>query len=169
MSANRSCVRAAFVSFGMVILACGKLQAERALPFSLPKVDGSQFVLEEELGRGPLVFDFWATWCKPCIKALPGLQAIAKEYAPGGVKVFTINIDGPRNESKIQLFLRRYRLELPVLLDKTNALMKQFHFVAPPATMVIARNGEVVYKREGYKHGDEAKLRQVLNQLLASQ
>ncbi len=160
---------AALVAFGIVLLSCSKLQAERALPFSLPTVEGTQFVLEEELGRGPLVFDFWATWCKPCIKALPGLQAIAKEYAPRGVRVFTINIDGPRNQSKIQLFLRRYRLELPVLLDKTNALMKQFQFVAPPATMVLARNGEVAYKREGYKHGDEAKVRQVLNQLLTGE
>ena len=167
MGPSRSRRLAAFAAFGIVVLCCGKLRAEHALPFSLPTVEGPRFVLAEELGRGPLVFEFWATWCKPCIKALPGLQTVAKEYAPRGVRVFTINIDGPRNESKIQLFMRRYRLELPVLLDKTNALMKQFQFVAPPATIVLAGNGRVVYKREGYKHGDEAKVRQVLERLLA--
>jgi cytochrome c biogenesis protein CcmG/thiol:disulfide interchange protein DsbE len=163
---NSSGKRATIVGFGVVILTCATLRAERALPFSLPSVEGTRFVLEEELGKGPLVFDFWATWCKPCIKSLPGLQAIANEYARHRVKVFTINIDGPRNESKIRLFMRRYRLELPVLLDKTNALMKQFHFVAPPATLVITPNGEVVYRREGYKRGDEATLRRILDLLV---
>lgn len=151
---------------GLALLASHSLRAETALQFTLSDLDGGEFSLEKELQQGPIVFDFWATWCKPCIKGLPKIQQIATEYKERGVRVYTINIDGPRNLAKIRPFLKRYKLDLPVLLDKTNALMKQFHFVAPPATLVVGQKGEVVYKHQGYKSGDEMKLRHALDEML---
>lgn len=151
---------------GIALFTGGSVRGENALHFTLPDLEGGTFSLEKELEKGPIVFDFWATWCKPCIKGLPKIQEIATEYEKRGVRVYTINIDGPRNLAKIRPFLKRHKLDLPVLLDKTNELMKQFHFVAPPATLVVAPTGEVLYKHQGYRSGDEKKLRQVLDEML---
>ena len=60
--------------------------ADEALQFVLPDLDGRQFSLTEELGKGPLVIGFWATWCKPCVKELPQLQKIAADYEERGVR-----------------------------------------------------------------------------------
>jgi thiol-disulfide isomerase/thioredoxin len=152
----------------LVLCWAGTARAEKALQLVLPDLEGKTFSLEEELQKGPVVFDFWATWCKPCIKALPKLQQIARDYGERGVQVFAVNIDGPRNLPKVRPFLQRHRLELPVLLDKTNEVMQQFHLTAMPATLVIAPDGEVVYKHQGYRPGDEEKLRQKLDELLAT-
>lgn len=149
-----------------VLFARGPAWAENALQVALPNLQGGIFSLEEELKKGPVVFDLWATWCKPCIKALPKMQEVADAYSEHGVGVFTINVDGPRNQAKIRPFIKRHKLRLPVLLDKTNEVAKQFHLVAIPSTLVIAQDGKVVYRHQGYRPGDEEKLKEVLDELL---
>lgn len=157
--------------YGLVLI-CGLLgwvgngQAGQGVQFVLPDLDGRNISLEEELAQGPVVLDFWATWCKPCIQALPKLAEIAADYQDRGVRVYTVNIDGPRNLAKIRPFLQRHRLQLPVLLDRTNQVMKQFQLLAPPATLVLTAEGGVVYRHQGYRPGDEAKLRAALEALV---
>ena len=140
--------------------------AEKAPQLVLENLDGSTFSLEETLKEGPVVLDFWATWCKPCIKALPKLQSLSEEYAERGVQVLTINVDGPRNLPKVRPFLQRHKLTLPVLLDKTNEVLKQFQLVGMPATLIIGEDGTVFYKHQGYGPGYEEKLRAELDELL---
>ena len=153
-----------------MIAVCGLLttsaDGDSGLQFTLPTLDGDQFSLRETLPNGPVLLDFWATWCKPCLKSLPKLQELAGDFEGNGLQVFTVNIDGPRNEPKIRPFLKRHRLELPVLLDRTNQLMKRFQLIAPPATVLISTEGTIVHKHVGYKRGDENLLRQRIEQLL---
>ena len=148
------------------LLLVAAAHAEKAPQLVLENLDGSTFSLVEALEKGPVVFDFWATWCKPCIKGLPKLQALAEAYAERGVQVLTINVDGPRNLPKIKLFMQRHKLKLPVLLDKTNEVLKQFHLAGVPATLIIAADGTVWYKHQGYRPGDEKKLKAKLDELL---
>lgn len=156
----------ALATLGLGLLLPAPAPAAPKAQFTLPAIDGEQFSLREALKEGPVVLDFWATWCKPCIKGLPKLQEIAQEYGERGVGVYTVNIDGPRNQPKVRPFLKRHRLELPVLLDHSRQVMKQFQIPAVPATMIISTEGEVVYKHFGYKPGDEIRLRARLKELL---
>ena len=114
------------------LLLGGAARAEKAPQLVLENLDGSTFSLVETLKKGPVVFDFWATWCKPCIKSLPKLQSLSEGYAKRGVQVLTINVDGPRNLPKVRPFMQRHKLKLPVLLDKTNEILKQFHLGGRP-------------------------------------
>ena len=148
------------------LLSTKPVLAENAVQFVLPDIDGNEFSLEKVLGTGPVVFDFWATWCKPCVKGLPKLQEVARDYEDRGVRVYAISIDGPHSQAKIRPFMRRHKLQLPVLLDRANKVMKQFQFLQVPSTMIISSKGEVVYRHQGYRPGDEKKLRQRLDELL---
>ncbi len=150
----------------LALLTGGPLQAERVSDFVIRGLDGRQFHLYEELGKGPIVLEFWATWCGPCTKGLRQLQRIAHDYQGRGVRVFAVSVDAPRNYPRIPLHLKRHRLELPVLLDGANELMKQFHLVGVPATVVLSTTGEVVHSRQGYKLGAEDELRTELERLL---
>ncbi len=59
------------------LLLGGIARAEKAPQLVLENLDGSTFSLDEARKKGPVVFDFWATWCKPCIKGRPRIQALA--------------------------------------------------------------------------------------------
>ena len=155
-----------FLAWATCLLLGGPAGAEKAPQLLLENLDGSTFSLEETLKEGPVVLDFWATWCKPCIKALPKLQSLSDEYGGRGVQVLTITVDGPRNLPKVRPFLQRHKLTLPVLLDKTNEVLKQFQLVGMPATLIIATDGTVWYKHQGYRPGYGEKLRAKLDQLL---
>ena len=149
------------------LLVVTSVGAEKAPQLVLERMDGSTFSLEKTLESGPVVFDFWATWCKPCIKGLPKMQEVAEQYASKGVQVFTINVDGPRNRPKVLPFMRRHKIELPVLFDNTNEVLQLFHLAGVPATLIIAADGTVFYRHEGYRPGDAEKMVEQLDKLLA--
>lgn len=151
----------------LLLLSSGTARPTQSLP--LTGLDGKPFDLKAEAANGPLILDVWATWCKPCIKSLRQMQALVTEYEAHGLRVFSVNIDGPRNRAKIRPFLQRHRLSLPVLLDDTGQFMRQFHFVGPPAAVFFDRQGKAVHSHQGYRPGDEKKWRAVLDKMLDGQ
>ena len=148
------------------LLLRGPAAAESSHQITLPSLDGGDFSLTEETRAGELVlFDFWATWCKPCIKSMPKVQKIARDYEGRGLKVFTVSVDSPRNRAKIRPFMKRHQLDLPVLLDDTYELMRQLHFTGVPATAILSQS-EVLYRGMGYGAGSEQMLRRKIDELL---
>src|SRR5437867_7214576 len=55
--------------------------------------------------RGPIVIDFWATWCKPCLRSLPHLEALRKKYEGQQLLVVAISIDESRTQSKVKSYV----------------------------------------------------------------
>jgi thiol-disulfide isomerase/thioredoxin len=83
----------------------------------LPDLEGRSVALASYLGKGPVVLDFWATWCKPCLAALPELQQLYTDLAPRGLQLVGINEDGQRNAAKVKPFAKTQGMTFPVLLD----------------------------------------------------
>jgi thiol-disulfide isomerase/thioredoxin len=61
---------------------------------SFPQPDGRELVMAAFRGR-PLVINFWATWCPPCVKEMPELDRFQREFAGDGWQVVGLAIDGP--------------------------------------------------------------------------
>ena len=147
------------------VLASRSLSAEQ-LNFSLPNLDGTTFTFQDETKDGQLVlFDFWATWCSPCLKSLPAIEKIAADYAERGLKVYTVNVDAPENHFKIPHFVEKHKLGLPVLLDSTFQLLRRLHLSGVPSTAVFTAEG-LLHKEQGYGSGSDRALRRRLDELL---
>ena len=71
---------------------------------------GEPIAVADLRGR-PLLVNFWATWCPPCVEELPMIDAFAREHATKGVQVLALAIDQP---SSVRRFLARQSLSLPV-------------------------------------------------------
>ena len=99
--------------------------------------------------RGKIVIlDFWATWCAPCIKAFPHLQALEETFA-GKLKVFTIT--STDTEERIAKFLQKFDTKLPIVMDEDGALKKQFPHRVISHTILIDQNGVVKAVTKPYK------------------
>ncbi len=95
-----------------------------------------------------LVVDAWASWCLPCQTELPQLDALAKQWAAQGVRVYAVNID--TSGGTVQPFLMTYHVDLPVLLDPGGGVLTQtLGLQNMPTTWVFDQGGHLVFTEQG--------------------
>lgn len=100
------------------------------------------------------VVNFWATWCKPCIKELPYFEEMRKNYKESGVEVILVSLDFPEKlESHVIPFIQKHKLQSKVvLLDDVNSnrwipLVSEEWSGAIPATIIYNKNQRKFYER----------------------
>lgn len=134
--------------------------------FNARDLNGQQIRLSTLLSDGPVVLDFWATYCKPCLKAMPELEKIQEEFKDRGVTILGVNEDGPRGMAKVKPFLRRLKVTYRVILDADGGLMRRFNVTGCPSVVIVSAEGDAVFRRTGYRPGDAADIRQALLDLV---
>ena len=139
-----------------------------AVDFTLEDMNGKIFILKEHIGKGPILLDFWATWCTPCKNSLPHLQTMMKKYEKQGLTVITISIDSPKSQSKIKPYVLAKKFTFPVLLDPNSEVLKQFKGNSVPFQVIIGKDGNVVETHTGYNPGDEKVLEEKIVKLLSA-
>jgi thiol-disulfide isomerase/thioredoxin len=82
------------------------------------KPEGGKLVMADFRGK-PLLINFWATWCVPCVRELPALQRFQREQAGKGWHVIALAVDQP---VPVIEFVNRFKLELTVALADADAL-----------------------------------------------
>ncbi len=137
--------------------------------FTLETPSGEKVTLSSVLKRGPVILDFWATWCGPCRKALPRLQELYEAHEDDGLTVIAISIDEPRNRPKIGATVRSLGLTFPVLLDGDKEVARLYRVDSVPTTFLISQEGRVTAYHRGYREGDEKLLAREIAALLADE
>ncbi len=130
----------------------------KAPEFTLTNLNGEDVTLSELLKDGPVIVDFWATWCKPCIKAFPDLQEIFDKYKGCGLSVLAISIDGPRSTSKVGALIASKGNTFEVLLDPSQDVARKFHVTSVPRTVLVRQDGTVAWAVTGYRPGNHEEL-----------
>jgi thiol-disulfide isomerase/thioredoxin len=129
--------------------------------------DGRRQPIAQWKGR-PLVVNFWATWCPPCVEEMPDLQRVRDEYRARGVEVIGVGID---NAVKIREFRDRLGITLPLLVAGAGGteLGRELGNQAGvlPYTVLVAADGKVVQRKIGQVK--PAELRAWLDAALAAQ
>jgi len=108
--------------------------------FALADLDGRGWSLKGLRGKVVLV-NFWATWCPPCRKEIPDLDALYKQFKAGGLVVLGIS-DEPA--TKVQPFVRQEKVSYPVLLDSGRKVNDLYSVSGIPMSFVYDRSGKLV-------------------------
>ena len=118
-----------------------KSKGKPAPAFSLPLLDGGRADLVQHAGKEVVILDFWATWCGPCVLALPILTEIAAAYREKEVRLYTVNQG--EDEPTIRDFLAKKKLKMAVALDTEGKVAKSYGVEGLPQTIIIDRAGVV--------------------------
>jgi thiol-disulfide isomerase/thioredoxin len=69
----------------------------------------------------PLILNFWATFCKPCLEELPYFQELSAQYKDSGLKLILVSLDLPDDYFKIKSFAARHHINAAIVyLDESN-------------------------------------------------
>jgi peroxiredoxin len=108
--------------------------------FTLNDLNGKPVKLSALRGKVVLV-NFWATWCPPCRKEMPALDALYTRFQPQGLVVLSISDE---DQAKVAPFIAKSGYRPPVLLDPGSTVHQQFHVEGIPKSFVFDRSGNLV-------------------------
>jgi thiol-disulfide isomerase/thioredoxin len=140
------------------------LVSKPAPDFHLDLLDGKKFKLSEQKGH-IVVLDFWASWCGPCMQAMPQVDAVLKEFDEKGVKLVAVNMQEDR--AAITGALERLKISPTVALDIDGAVAERYQVSAIPQTVVIDAEGNVAELFIGANSDFAAQLRARIQGLLS--
>ena len=129
--------------------------ASKLPDFELETLDGDTMKLSDQLGKKVILLDFWATFCDPCLLAMPHLNDLYKRYEAQGFVILGVSIDGPESLSRVRSEVRKMGVEFPILLDpETEALALYNPKTSAPYSILIDREGNIIKKKEGFSPSD---------------
>jgi len=132
--------------------------------FDLLKIDGTPCQLKDYRGK-VVIIDFWASWCGPCIRSMPLLLEVSREYHDLGVELILINVE--ESEERIRKFLERVEVTPTVAMDTDGSVSKQYAVSGIPQTVIVDRDGGIANILVGAGEESEVKLRKTLDELTA--
>jgi len=144
----------------------GKAHSQNFLYTTLTDMEGNTLSLDEAKGEKLTVLDFWATWCKPCVKSIPEMVKISHDFSDKGVKFIGVNEDSPRNQNKVRPFANSLGIDYQVVLDEDQEIMTELVVSVLPTFIVMNGEGKIIYTHEGFLPGDEELIRQKIEELL---
>lgn len=109
-------------------------------PYELIDLDGEDITLSAYEGT-PLLVNFWATWCPPCLEEMSLIQEYADRYE-GDLVVLAINAG--EDLAIVRDFIDRHQLRLIVLLDPSNTVSRHYRVFGFPTTLFFDDEGTLV-------------------------
>lgn len=146
------------LSFGSMATAAVPEAPNIKLPGLNGEVDLSKL-------KGNVVYlDFWASWCKPCIKSFPWMKQMKTTYASQGLEIIAVNLD--KNRKLAEAFLENMDVNFQIAFDPKGDSATTYKLRGMPSSYLIGRDGKLYATHIGFREKDKPKMEQAIKQLL---
>lgn len=138
-------------------------EGDKAPSFELLGLDGQVHASDEYEGKA-LVINFWGTWCEPCVKEMPALQAQADKWKDKGVQFIGINAGEDR--MTVENFVQQLGITFPIMLDRDKTSIRDYGISPMPTTFFVSNTGKISTIHIGQLDLNtlDAKISQLANQ-----
>lgn len=131
--------------------------------FELPLMDSNDVIKSFDLKGEVVLLEFWFRNCGPCIKAIPSINMLHKNYANKGLKVFGVEFKENENSlTSLKAYKSKIEMNYPSFYNG-NTLAKSLKVTAAPTIVIMDKKGNIIYNEMGY---DEEKVKAVLSDKL---
>jgi cytochrome c biogenesis protein CcmG/thiol:disulfide interchange protein DsbE len=137
---------AAWGGVALLRLDAGGRVGTVAPDFALVDLEGSPVRLADLRGR-PVIINFWASWCAPCVEEFPLLRDAAEVHAAHGLALVGI-VYQDRSEAA-RSFMERFGASWPAAMDPGGSVAAEYGIYGPPETFFIDRSGVITARQIG--------------------
>lgn len=135
---------------------------ERLPELAIPIIGGETFHTADALGQ-VLLLDFWASWCQPCVRELPFVDALLQAESKRGLRVVALNFGEEPDEA--MGFAGSLGLQLPLGLA-TREIQQALEVTSVPTVILVDREGKIRGRWGGYEEGVEDELARAVRAML---
>lgn len=116
---------------------------------------------------GKIVYlDFWASWCKPCLKSFPWMDSIQEKYQQDGLVVIAVNLD--REQQQAKRFLAERSPKFQVAFDQQGETPRAYQLKGMPTSYLIDRNGRIISTHIGFNDSKKDHYENMIIQAIQS-
>lgn len=153
-------IRRVLAAVAALSLAAGVALAEKAPDFTLKSTDGKTVTLSQLKGKVVFV-DFWASWCPPCRRSIPAVEAMYEQYAQNPhVAILGVNVEN--EPAATAAFVKKNAMKYTVLNDDGSAA-RAYRVSGIPAFFVISPAGEIAQKFVGFTESMKTEWANAIN------
>ena len=137
----------------------------QAPDFQLEDMDGEKYSLQSYRGK-VVILNFWATWCPPCRREIPSMEALYQAFRDEAFAILAIN--EWETEDHVFAFMGQLPVEpsFPILLDLDSEVATSFGVKGLPTTLLLDPQGRIVYRAVGGRDFDHPEVKKTIRALL---
>jgi len=134
---------------------------EKAPGAAVESLNGTAADLASVLGKGPVLLEFWATWCPNCKELEPAMLAAQQKYA-GKVRFVGVAVSANQSPRAVQAYAEKHALTMTQFYDRHGKAVGAYDVPATSFVVVVNKAGKVVYTGLGGKQDLDAAIKKAL-------
>ena len=135
----------------------------RAPSFSRPGLMGAGTLSTDGAKGKVLIVDFWATYCTPCVKEFPKLQALVDKHG-GSLVVYALSEDDAADG--IAAFVKKTSVRFPIAWDDGNSISLRYKLEKMPTSFIVDKKGIIRFVHSGYTDGEDERIAREVDELM---
>lgn len=121
------------------------------------ELDGDYWSSLDARGKVVLV-NIWATWCGPCRRELPALQAVHERFGGPEFELVGVSVDSDADDDRVREMARRHGLSYRIVLDPSKRVTAAWSVSSYPTSVLLDRKGHMVWQKRGALDSDDREL-----------